>query len=182
MASETICFTDCANQQHCFHLHACKSCSPGDSKLCDVVRLNRTALRFWNHRGTNSMKPLKQWQKTRSKPVSKTGCKLNSTAAPRVSPLLRIRGEKIPHALGQPLHILCIIRGIHYHPGFGRELRGALPIFTRAMNARSIMSNIILDFDSPDEVPYCIWHPVTALEETYRELARRWPHMAYKVG
>ena len=100
----------------------------------------------------------------------------------RAACLAAIRGEKVPHALGQPLHIFCIVRGIRYHPGFGHELRGVLPIFTRALNARSIMSNVIPNLESPDEVPYCIWHPVTASEETYRELARRYPHMAYQVG
>lgn len=96
--------------------------------------------------------------------------------------LAALHGEKVPHALGHPLHRLCMIRGIRYHPGFGNELRGVLPVFTRALNARSIMSNAIPDIESSDDVPYCIWHPATASEETYRELARRYPHMAYHVG
>lgn len=96
--------------------------------------------------------------------------------------LAALRGEDIPHALGDPVHRLCVIRGIRYHHGFANELRGILPVFTRALNARSIMSNVIPNFESPDEVPYCIWHPETATEKTYRELARRFPHMAYQVG
>ncbi|GAB7350065.1 hypothetical protein MBLNU459_g0734t1 [Dothideomycetes sp. NU459] len=96
--------------------------------------------------------------------------------------LAALRGKDIPHALGHPVHRLCVVRGIRYHYGFGDELRGVLPIFTRALNARSIMSNVVPSFQSPDEIPYCIWHPETASEETYRELARRFPHMAYQVG
>jgi hypothetical protein len=96
--------------------------------------------------------------------------------------LAALQGREIPDALGDPVHRLCIIRGIRYHHGFGEELREILPIFTRALNARSIMSNVIPPLETRDEVPYCIWHPETASEETYRELARRYPHMAYQVG
>jgi hypothetical protein len=93
-----------------------------------------------------------------------------------------IRGEEVPHALGHPLHRLCVIRGISYHYGFGNELRGLLPAFTRALNARSIMSNVIPELESPDTVPYCIWHPETASEGTYRELVKKYPHLAYQLG
>lgn len=71
---------------------------------------------------------------------------------------------------------------MRYCDGFGEELRGVLPIFTRALNARSIMSNRIPDKMLDDEVPYCIWHPQTASESTYRELFRRYPDMAYHIG
>jgi hypothetical protein len=87
--------------------------------------------------------------------------------------LSALRGKKIPHALGHPLHRLCIIRGIRYHAGFGDELRGLLPIFTRALNARQIMSNEIPSLNSQDDIPYCIWHPTIASEETYRILAKQ---------
>ena len=96
--------------------------------------------------------------------------------------LAALRGETVPHALSPPIHRFCTIRGIRYNPGFGDELRGLLPIFTRALNARSIMSNVVPDIESPDEVPYCIWHPATASEETYRKLAQRYPNLAYQVG
>lgn len=96
--------------------------------------------------------------------------------------LAALRGEAIPHALGDDIHRLCVIRGIRYHHAFGSELRGLLPVFTRSLNARNIMSNIIPDLDSPDEVPYCIWHPQVASEDTYRQLVRRYPHMVYQVG
>ncbi|KAL2216467.1 hypothetical protein M432DRAFT_663869 [Thermoascus aurantiacus ATCC 26904] len=75
-----------------------------------------------------------------------------------------IRGEKAPFALGLPVTRLCVLRGIRYHAGF------------------AIMSNVIPDMTSPDEFPYCIWHPDLAAEETYRELARRYPLMRYHVG
>ena len=44
------------------------------------------------------------------------------------------------------------------------------------------MDNVIPNIQSPEEVPYCIWHPAMASEETYRELVRQYPNMAYHVG
>ncbi|EON69336.1 hypothetical protein W97_08596 [Coniosporium apollinis CBS 100218] len=96
--------------------------------------------------------------------------------------LLAIRGEQIPQALGLDVTRLCVVRGICYHPGFAKELHGSLPEFIRALNARSIMSNEIPDMKEPDEIPYCIWHPQTATEATYRELAHRYPQMKYQIG
>ncbi|KAJ5437024.1 hypothetical protein N7445_007909 [Penicillium cf. griseofulvum] len=95
-----------------------------------------------------------------------------------------LRGQKIPRALGEERTRRCVIRGIRYHHGFGTELRGLLPEFTRALNARSIMSNEIPDMNPeyPEEFPYCIWHPNIASVATYRELAKRYPHMKYLVG
>ncbi|KAJ5516425.1 hypothetical protein N7527_007985 [Penicillium freii] len=54
--------------------------------------------------------------------------------------------------------------------------------FSRARNARLIMSNIIPDIQAPATEPYCIWYPEAASEETYRELARRYPSIRYQVG
>ncbi|CAJ2504710.1 Uu.00g121040.m01.CDS01 [Anthostomella pinea] len=98
--------------------------------------------------------------------------------------LAALRGGEVEQALGDPVYRLCLIRGIRYHYGLGEELRGTLPVFNRALNARSIMSNVIASFEGcpDDEVPYCVWHPETALQETYRELARRYPKMVYQVG
>lgn len=93
-----------------------------------------------------------------------------------------IRGERVPYELGLPVTRLCFIRGLRYCDGFGEELRGMHPTFTRALNARSIMSNRIPDIKNNDEIPYCIWYPQTASEATYRELAHRYPHMSYHVG
>jgi hypothetical protein len=36
--------------------------------------------------------------------------------------------------------------------------------------------------DNPEEMPYCIWYPGLATEDTYRELARRYPTVRYQVG
>ena len=72
--------------------------------------------------------------------------------------------------------------GIRYNPGFGHELRGVSSEFTRALNARSIMSNSVPEIDAPEDVPYCIWHPQTASEDNYRKLVRAYPYMAYHVG
>jgi hypothetical protein len=36
-----------------------------------------------------------------------------------------------------------------------RELRGYLPEFTRAFNARAIMSNRIPDMEAAEDFPYC---------------------------
>ncbi|RHZ52470.1 hypothetical protein CDV55_100117, partial [Aspergillus turcosus] len=79
-------------------------------------------------------------------------------------------------------HSLCVVRGIRYHPGFATELGGLLPKYTRALNARDIMSDYIPEMSGPDEFPYCIWHPERAKEETYRALASRYPQMKYLVG
>lgn len=93
-----------------------------------------------------------------------------------------ILGQSIPHALGLPVTRLCIIRGIRYHHGYGVELRNVLPEFTRALNARAIMGNIIPLMTEETEFPYCIWYPDVATEATYRELVQRYPNMAYQVG
>ncbi|KAF9874542.1 hypothetical protein CkaCkLH20_08105 [Colletotrichum karsti] len=97
-------------------------------------------------------------------------------------------GKSLPHSLGREITRLCVVRGIRYHADFcfgpAAELRGTLPLFTRALNARAIMSNRIpdMDPDRPAEMPYCIWHPDLPSEETLRELVRRFPVMAYQAG
>ncbi|CAG8885870.1 unnamed protein product [Penicillium egyptiacum] len=94
-----------------------------------------------------------------------------------------LRGQKIPRALAEERARRCVIRGIRYHHGFGTELRGLLPEFNRALNARSL-GNEIPDMNPewPEEFPYCIWHPETASEAAYRKLAKCYPHMKYLVG
>ncbi|GIJ81665.1 hypothetical protein Asppvi_000164 [Aspergillus pseudoviridinutans] len=96
--------------------------------------------------------------------------------------LLAVRGQQIPKGLGEKITQLCVVRGIRYHPGFATELCGLLSKFTRALNARDIMSDKIPEMSDPDEFPYCIWYPETAKEETYRALARRYPQMKYLIG
>lgn len=89
-----------------------------------------------------------------------------------------IRGELIPDDLTLNINKLAVVRGILHHPGFGKKLHGYSPLFTRALNARSIMSNVIPAMSSPEEFPYCIWYPDTATENTYRELSLRYPSIA----
>lgn len=75
---------------------------------------------------------------------------------PERMPSRNSRRENLPH--GFPVSRLCVLRGIRYDVGFASELRGLAqnPEFTRA--ARSIMSNVIADISSDEEIPYCIWH------------------------
>ncbi|KAJ5113556.1 hypothetical protein N7456_002090 [Penicillium angulare] len=76
----------------------------------------------------------------------------------------------------------CIIRGIRYHHGFAQELRGLAPEFTRALNARDIMSGIIPTISSPEEIPYCIWHPDIPDTKTLRALVKHYPEMLYHAA
>ncbi|KAL4972551.1 hypothetical protein BDW66DRAFT_144035, partial [Aspergillus desertorum] len=96
-----------------------------------------------------------------------------------------IRGEQIPRQLKGRNHLLCLLRGIRHNPGFAMELRGKyrnIKCIDRVLNARSIMSNVIPDMAGHYEMPYCIWYPDVASEETYRQLAARYPEMRYQVG
>ncbi|KAK1972907.1 hypothetical protein LY78DRAFT_650321 [Colletotrichum sublineola] len=61
-------------------------------------------------------------------------------------------------------------------------LKKSHEVFIRARNARLIMSNQIPDMAHDEHKPYCIWYPDLASEDTYRELARRYPDMRYHVG
>ena len=57
-------------------------------------------------------------------------------------------------------------------------------VFAKARHACLIMSNTIpeLDASKPDQVPYCIWYPRVATEETYRQVAIKYPMLKYQVG
>jgi hypothetical protein len=114
-------------------------------------------------------------------PMTRQASASASLYSERISAL---RGASVPASLNTYATKLCVVRGIRLHPGFATELRGTRPIFTRALNARAIMSNEIPDMDEhiPNEFPYCIWYPEVASEETYRELARRYPRLKYPVG
>ncbi|KAF6787627.1 hypothetical protein CMUS01_16438 [Colletotrichum musicola] len=98
------------------------------------------------------------------------------------------QGIQLPYHLGRELTRLCVVRGIRFHPDFcfgpAAVLRGSLPLFTRALNARAIMSNQVPDMDPnrPEEMPYCIWYPELPSADTLRELVRRFPDMAYQAG
>lgn len=93
-----------------------------------------------------------------------------------------IHGQQIPVALGYELNRLSVIRGIRHYHGFAQELRGVTPEFTRALNARDIMTGIIPTMSEPDEIPYCIWHPDVPDEGTLRALVQRYPHMQYHAA
>jgi hypothetical protein len=93
-----------------------------------------------------------------------------------------IHGSRIPNTLGELVHRLCTIRGIRYHYGFAKELHGLSPEFTRALNARDIMSDIIPTISQPEEMPYCIWYPVIPTKETLRALVQRYPNMLYHAA
>ncbi|SPO07223.1 uncharacterized protein DNG_09917 [Cephalotrichum gorgonifer] len=99
-------------------------------------------------------------------------------------------GKALPTALGRPVARACVIRGIRYHDtGFAEPLRSLVanyPELTRALNARSIMSGAVPSINATDEVPYCIWHPDTAPEQTYRDLwakyCREFPLITWAVA
>ncbi|KAL5051298.1 hypothetical protein BDW71DRAFT_202486 [Aspergillus fruticulosus] len=96
-----------------------------------------------------------------------------------------IKGEQIPRQLNGRNHLPCLLRGIRHNPGFATELRGKYPhikCIDKVLNARSIMSNVIPDMVGHYDMPYCIWYPDVASEETYRQLAARYPEMRYQVG
>jgi hypothetical protein len=111
--------------------------------------------------------------------MSESGC---SSAGDEAVPALL--GREIPtgSSLQDEYIRACLIHGIRHHLGFAQNLHGTASDITRALNARSIMSNIIPDIAKPNETPYCIWHPDIATEDTYRELASRYPDMKYQVG
>lgn len=108
-----------------------------------------------------------------------------------------LRGESLPtldiNAMSYTLQ-LCVLRGIRHHDGFATDLlrdlqtvaqKGvsvSMEAFQRTRHARAIMSNTIPDISSDDEIPYCIWYPDVASENTYRALARRYPKMRYQIG
>ena len=96
-----------------------------------------------------------------------------------------IRALQIPQSLGSPASRACVAREIRYHPGFATELQCKYDhdrFYTRALNARRIMSNEIPDLGNPREIPYCIWYPETASEATYRALVAQYPSLKYHVG
>ncbi|KAJ5514787.1 hypothetical protein N7463_004339 [Penicillium fimorum] len=102
-----------------------------------------------------------------------------------------IKGEKVPSDVTSFWHRRAVIRGIRDSLRFATspaiiELCSGggsqAQQFSRARNARLIMSNIIPDMQDPATEPYCIWYPEPASEETYRELACRYPSMRYQVG
>lgn len=94
-----------------------------------------------------------------------------------------INGVRIPDYLGLEVQQLCVVAGIRRNPGFGHELRGLTPRFTRALNAQAIMySRDIPDMNDPEEFPYCIWYPSLPDRDTCRKLITKYPWTKYQVG
>ncbi|KAJ5518668.1 hypothetical protein N7453_001090 [Penicillium expansum] len=102
-----------------------------------------------------------------------------------------IKGEGVPVDLSSFWHRRAVIRGIRDSLQFATSPAiielcsgddGQAYQFSRARNARLIMSDIIPDMQNPATQPYCIWYPELASEETYREVARQYPSMRYQVG
>ncbi|KAJ5777197.1 hypothetical protein N7520_000443 [Penicillium odoratum] len=81
-----------------------------------------------------------------------------------------LHGSRVPECLDEPCQRLCT------------ELRGVTPEFTRALNARDIMSGIIPTISQPEETPYCIWYPEVPKEDTLRALVQRYPDMLYHAA
>ncbi|KAJ5282016.1 hypothetical protein N7478_007388 [Penicillium angulare] len=102
-----------------------------------------------------------------------------------------IKGEYLPVDLSSFWHQRAVIRGIRDSLQFATNPEilelcsgddGQAHQFSRARNARLIMSDVIPDMQNPATQPYCIWYPDLASEETYREVARRYSSMRYQVG
>ncbi|KAL2818729.1 hypothetical protein BDW59DRAFT_181863 [Aspergillus cavernicola] len=103
--------------------------------------------------------------------------------------LAAIQCKRVPLDLSihDTVAICCVVRGIRYHEGFAQELHGKpeLPEVTRTLNARAIMSNTVPMMPSPEDFPYCFWHPDVPREETLRQLLVQYPantHLRYQVG
>lgn len=69
-----------------------------------------------------------------------------------------------------------VLRGIRTYDGFAEELYGHLLEFTRARNARAIMSNRIHDMNAQEGFPYRFWHPDIPAERILRDLPERHPN------
>ncbi|KAJ5375876.1 hypothetical protein N7517_007882 [Penicillium concentricum] len=102
-----------------------------------------------------------------------------------------IKGEDLPVDLSSFWHQRAVIRGIRDSLQFATSPAilelcsgddGQAHQFSRARNARLIMSDIIPNMQNLASQPYCIWYPDLASEEVYREVARRYPSMRYQVG
>jgi hypothetical protein len=93
-----------------------------------------------------------------------------------------IHGERVPATLGLEVSRLYAIHGIRHHHVFAQDLCGVILEFTRALNARDIMSGIIPETNEPEDIPYCIWHPNVPSQETLRTLIQRYPHLVYHAA
>lgn len=105
--------------------------------------------------------------------------------------LAALRGQELSDAalLRSKQGRQAVIHGIRHHLSFA-QLPPVValcqqPEYTalaRARHARLIMSNIVPEMGDDAVLPYCIWHPETATEETYRNVAKMYPHLKYSVA
>jgi hypothetical protein len=101
-----------------------------------------------------------------------------------------LSGEAVPETLVSRRERISVVRGIRHYLDFANRDAvkrlcadsGKDAIFTRARNARLIMSDIVPDMEKHEVQPYCVWYPDLATEDTYRLLASRYPSMRYQVG
>ncbi|KAI9043087.1 uncharacterized protein KD926_004590 [Aspergillus affinis] len=101
-----------------------------------------------------------------------------------------LEGTSVPVDLTSAAARCAVIRGLRCSYDFAVspdivDLCASLqfPEFVRARNARLIMSNVVPDgLEHPESQPYCIWNPDFATEQTYRQVAQRYPAMRYQVG
>ncbi|WQF84020.1 hypothetical protein CDEST_09034 [Colletotrichum destructivum] len=99
-----------------------------------------------------------------------------------------LRGHRLPSKFDHWLSA-CVIHGIRRNEAFATSdavqklcADSEDRAFARARNARLIMSNSVPKITNDEDKPYCIWYPDVASEETYRDLAKRYPDMRYLVG
>ncbi|KAH8434274.1 uncharacterized protein LDX57_011912 [Aspergillus melleus] len=101
-----------------------------------------------------------------------------------------LEGRSVPNDLTSVTARCAVIRGLRcsYDFAVSRDIVDLcaslhFPEFVRARNARLIMSNVVPDgLEHPESQPYCIWNPDFATEQTYRQVAQRYPAMRYQVG
>ncbi|KAF5664955.1 hypothetical protein FHETE_6815 [Fusarium heterosporum] len=98
-----------------------------------------------------------------------------------------IRGDAVPRLLDDRDSRAALVRGIrlHYHLAMSesvKRLSYSMPQIARARNARRIMSDDVPERMAASELPYCIWYPDLATEDTYRSVASKFPDMRYQVG
>ncbi|KIH94803.1 hypothetical protein SPBR_09234 [Sporothrix brasiliensis 5110] len=111
--------------------------------------------------------------------------------------LQALRGEVVPAlpSLKDETLQRCVIHGVRHHADYASSpeileicASRQYPAIVRARHARLIMSDVIPqdmgDGNGADQqtLPYCIWYPDVAREETYRALVRQYPQMRYAVG
>lgn len=101
-----------------------------------------------------------------------------------------LEGRSVPVDLTSAVARCAVIRGLRCSYDFAVsqdivDLCASLrfPEFVRARHARLIMSNVVPDgLERLENQPYCIWNPDFATENTYRQIAQRYPSMRYQVG